>query len=127
MSRTRPTFYLVPVTRQLSEAVVTGQYPPSETVVSMCVTIAGHSRHVSEGMEGIPYRKVALQRFLAFRTLAKTHWEAILDGIPVWSPTARTSQLTPAAKVRAHANSLRCSVLFISFYAYFAACSSYLE
>ncbi|KAJ7151422.1 hypothetical protein C8R43DRAFT_1005073 [Mycena crocata] len=83
MSGTRPTFYLVPVTLQLSTAVATGQYPPSETVVSMCVTVVGHPRRASDGMEGTPYRKVAIQRFLAFRTLANTHWEAILDGLLV--------------------------------------------
>ncbi|KAF8135862.1 hypothetical protein K438DRAFT_1911644 [Mycena galopus ATCC 62051] len=104
MSGTRPTFYLVPVTLQLSTAVATGQYPPSETVVSMCVTVAGHSRRASDGMEGTEYRKVALQRFLAFRTLAKNHWEAILDVNWWWpckfgartSSTTLTSQLTPA-------------------------------
>ncbi|KAJ7112008.1 hypothetical protein C8R44DRAFT_985432 [Mycena epipterygia] len=83
ISGTRPTFYLVPVTLELSTAVITGQYPPSETLVSVCITIAEHSRRVSDGMEDIGYRKVALQRFLAFRTLARTHWETILDGLQV--------------------------------------------
>ncbi|KAJ7657798.1 hypothetical protein DFH06DRAFT_1408866 [Mycena polygramma] len=83
MSGTRPTYYLVPVTLQLSTAVATGQYPPAETVVSMCVTVAGKPPRANDGMEGAEYRKVALQRFLAFKTLAKAHWEAMLEGFEV--------------------------------------------
>lgn len=38
MVGTRPTFYLVPVTQALSNAVVTGQYPETPTRVVKCVT-----------------------------------------------------------------------------------------
>ncbi|KAF8954892.1 hypothetical protein BDZ97DRAFT_1862361 [Flammula alnicola] len=62
MTGTRPTFYLVPVTRELSEAVILGQYPMNQTKVLNV-----------EGMEDIEYRKLALKRFLAFKTLAKSH------------------------------------------------------
>ncbi|KAJ7359815.1 hypothetical protein DFH08DRAFT_921823 [Mycena albidolilacea] len=78
MSGTRPTFYLVPVTLELSNAVATGQYPSSETVVSMCVTVP----RASDGMEDTQYRQLALKRFLAFKTLAKSHWEEILKDLP---------------------------------------------
>lgn len=78
MVGTRPTFYLVPVNRALSEAVTTGQYPPRSTVVRKCVTVAGHNRSSSEGMEKPEYRRVALERFVAFKTLAKSHWEKFL-------------------------------------------------
>jgi hypothetical protein len=78
MVGTRPTFYLVPVNRALSDAVATGQYPPEPTEVRKCVTIAGHNRSSSEGMEKPEYRRVALERFMAFRTLAKNHWEKFL-------------------------------------------------
>ncbi|KAJ7705483.1 hypothetical protein B0H17DRAFT_1166630 [Mycena rosella] len=81
MSGTRPTFYLVPVTTELSTAVATGQYPSSKTVVSKCVTVAAHTHRASDGMEGTQYRQLTLQRFLAFRTLAKSHWEEILQDI----------------------------------------------
>ncbi|KAJ7508640.1 hypothetical protein B0H11DRAFT_2169221 [Mycena galericulata] len=74
MSGTRPTFYLVPVTRELSEAVAVGQYPSSETVVSMCVITPAYAK---DGMGDAQYRQMAFQRFLAFKTLAKSHWEAI--------------------------------------------------
>jgi len=36
---------------------------------------------VSVGMEDIEYRKLALQRFLVFKVLAKSHWERILEGV----------------------------------------------
>ncbi|KAF8803098.1 hypothetical protein BYT27DRAFT_6743414 [Phlegmacium glaucopus] len=79
MSGTRPTFYLVPVSEALSIAVMTGQYPQDETKVLKCVTVRGHQR-ASEGMETLEYRWLALQRFLAFKALAKSHWATILDG-----------------------------------------------
>ncbi|KIJ62346.1 hypothetical protein HYDPIDRAFT_94729 [Hydnomerulius pinastri MD-312] len=80
MSGTRPTFYLVPVTEELSTAVITGQYPATETQVWKCVTVAGDTRRDSEGMGDTAYRKLALRRFLAFKTLAKSRWQKILEG-----------------------------------------------
>jgi len=80
MVGTRPTFYLVPVNRALSDAVTTGQFPDANaaTVVLKCVTVAGHNRSSSEGMEKPEYRRVALERFKAFRILAKSHWKKFL-------------------------------------------------
>ena len=78
MVGTRPTFYLVPVTRELSDAVITGQWPEVETKVLMCVTVAGRHRRLSEGMEVPEYRRVAFQRMLAFKAIAKSHWEKFL-------------------------------------------------
>jgi hypothetical protein len=78
MVGTRPTFYLVPVSRALSDAVTTGRYPPAPTEVWKCVTVAGHNRSSSEGMEKPEYRRVALERFMAFKTLARSHWEKFL-------------------------------------------------
>ncbi len=80
MIGTRPIFYLVPVTRKLSEAVSTGQHPLSPTVVKKCVA-ASHSCRLSEGMETPSFRQVALQHYAAFRTLAEAHWSAFM--IPV--------------------------------------------
>jgi hypothetical protein len=76
MVGTRPIFYLVPVTKSLGDAVITGQWPSVATEVLKCVTVAGHNRRSSEGMETPEYRRVALQRFVAFKALAKSHWEA---------------------------------------------------
>ena len=81
MVGTRPTFYLVPVNRALSDAVTaTGEYPPvPPTEVWKCVTVAAeHNCSSSEGMEEPVYRRVALERFMAFKSLAKNHWENFL-------------------------------------------------
>ncbi|KAH9970040.1 hypothetical protein BGW80DRAFT_1461651 [Lactifluus volemus] len=79
MAGTRPTFYLVPVTQALSIAVVTGQYPQTPTNVVKCVTSLGPNHSIGEGMETLEYRRVALQRFIAFKSLAKEYWQIILS------------------------------------------------
>jgi hypothetical protein len=71
MSGTRPTFYLVPVTTVLSQAVIEGQYPITNTCVLQCET---PGRHASIGMEDVEYRKLAFKRFIAFKELADTNW-----------------------------------------------------
>lgn len=63
----RSTFYLVPVTKEL---LVIGQKNVTEVV--KCITVAGHNRRLSEGMETPEYRKVAFQRVIAFQALAKS-------------------------------------------------------
>ena len=80
MKGTRPTFYLVPVTQELSNSVIGGVYPATETRVLKCVTLAEHKRPTNEGMEDTEYRKLALKRLLAFKTLAKSHWNVFLEG-----------------------------------------------
>jgi hypothetical protein len=80
MMGTQPIFYLVPITRELSEAVATAQCPLSPTVVKKCVVVS-NSRHLSEGMETLDFRQVALQHFTAFHTLAEAHWSTFM--IPV--------------------------------------------
>ena len=74
---TRPIFYLVPVTEELSNAVAIGQYPATPTEVLQCVTVL----RPREGMEDIEYRKLALRRILAFKTLAKGYWEPIVGDV----------------------------------------------
>ena len=81
MTNTRPTFYLVPVTDILSEAVIRGQYPATQTRVLHCATAATRTMSFNAGMEDTEYRKVALKRFLAFKALAKSHWERILEEV----------------------------------------------
>ena len=78
MVGTNPTFYLVAVTKELSDAVKTGQYPPTQTRVLQCVTVPGHQRRVSDGMADIEFRKLALRRFVAFKNLARSHWQHFL-------------------------------------------------
>jgi hypothetical protein len=71
MVGTRSIFHLVPVTKALSNAVAAGQYPEAQTTVEKCMTSLGHNRRVNEGMEMPEYRRVAFERFLAFKALAK--------------------------------------------------------
>jgi len=85
---TCPTFYFVPVSRSLSNAVATGQYPPTQTDVFKCVTSLNDDAgnrvcHASDniGMGNTEYRRHALQRFLAFKTLAESHWKDIVQGV----------------------------------------------
>ena len=80
MSGTRPTFYLVPITAELSNAVMSGEYPKNTTQVLRCVTKATNI-HISTGMGNVEYRKLALKRLLAFKELAKSHWVHVLEGI----------------------------------------------
>lgn len=80
MSGTRPTFYLVPVTQDLSNAVIQGHYPATQTQISKCVTVGTQAWGPSEGMRDIQYRKLAFKRLLAFKTLAKSHWQQFSDG-----------------------------------------------
>jgi len=79
MIGTRPIFYLVPVTKALSDVVITGQWPSVKTEVLKCVTVAGHNRWSSEGMETPEYRMVGLECFIAFEALAKSQ----LDILPL--------------------------------------------
>ena len=79
MSGTTPTFYLVPVTKELSDAVITAQYPTSQTQVLKCITTATHRRRVSDGMADPEFRKIALRRFLAFKDLAESHWQQYMS------------------------------------------------
>ena len=75
MTGTRPTFYLIPVTNALSRAIICGRDPSTQTRVLRCAV--AHSA----GMEDIEYRKLALKRFLAFKALARSHWERISEGV----------------------------------------------
>lgn len=77
MIGTRPIFYLVPVTRELSEAVITAQYPHSPTTVQKFV-VTSNTRRLSEGMESPDFRQLALQHYAAFHTLAEAHWSAFM-------------------------------------------------
>ncbi|KAI0255664.1 hypothetical protein BJV78DRAFT_1177683 [Lactifluus subvellereus] len=78
MVGTRPFFYQVPVTSQLSNSVITGQYPLQPTFVRYCAPPS--RRRASEGMELPDYRCISLQYYNAFRDLAKTSWTKFIDG-----------------------------------------------
>jgi len=80
MQDTRPTFYLVPVTTALSDAVACGTFPPTQTRVSYCPTLATGANHGNVGVGDKEYRELVLKGFLGFKDLAETHWEYILEG-----------------------------------------------
>jgi hypothetical protein len=58
MVGTRPFFYQIPVTQQLSNCVATGQFPFQQTVVTRCTPPA--RRKASEGMEVPDYRRTTM-------------------------------------------------------------------
>jgi hypothetical protein len=78
MRGTRPTFYFVPVTADLSDSVAYSQYPTTQTEVLGCRTI-GMEDHT--GMEDPEYRQAIIWRLLAFKELARDHWMHILEGV----------------------------------------------
>ncbi|KAH9975094.1 hypothetical protein BGW80DRAFT_1300213 [Lactifluus volemus] len=78
MVGTKPTFYLVPVTSQLSTCVISGLHPSHPTVVQCCPLPSQLS--VFKGMEVLDYRRTALQYFDAFRDLARVNWTKFIDG-----------------------------------------------
>jgi hypothetical protein len=85
---TRPMFYLVPVTFELSTAVMAGSYPRCETMVSMCVTVAGQRW---DGCLGVPARW--LGRLPCAQGVSEKAWSAVLDGIlPVVGLLVRCAQ-----------------------------------
>ncbi|KAF5331075.1 hypothetical protein D9619_005540 [Psilocybe cf. subviscida] len=71
MTGTVPAFYLIPVSKRLSDAVRTGQYPEVPTHVSKCST----ATTPQDGMADPLFRQLVLRRFLAFLPIAKNHWE----------------------------------------------------
>lgn len=77
----RPSFYRVPVTRELSEAVMTGQYPEQPTIVTYCTPSTPSRCQSVDGMEIPEYRRVALQYFDAFRGFAKECWSEFIVGV----------------------------------------------
>ncbi|TEB33242.1 hypothetical protein FA13DRAFT_1812970 [Coprinellus micaceus] len=79
MVGTRPFFYKVPVTQELSAAVISGQYPEQPTIVTRCAPPP--RRRSFEGMEFPNYRRVALQYYSAFRGFAKDCWIEFIAGI----------------------------------------------
>jgi hypothetical protein len=68
MVGTLPTFYKIPVTKELSTAVATGQFPTTPTVVAMhAPDLARDALRLSEGMRPLDNRRTILQCFEAFK------------------------------------------------------------
>ncbi|KAG2092499.1 uncharacterized protein F5147DRAFT_722252 [Suillus discolor] len=58
----------------LSDAVISCQYPSARTEVLKCEVASD----CKGGMEALEYRLVALQYYVAFKSLAKSHWEKFI-------------------------------------------------
>ncbi|KAG6810385.1 hypothetical protein H0H92_012092 [Tricholoma furcatifolium] len=83
MTGTRPTFYLVPVSTKLSNALSTGTRPQDSTTVLRCaVATENLALPDGAGMENIEYRQLAFKYLRAFKTVAKKHWERNVAGLP---------------------------------------------
>lgn len=69
MKGTAPTFYKVPVTTTLVNAVATGMYPTQETVVYAHIPdIPRPARRWSEGMRPLDNRRIILSCYEAFKS-----------------------------------------------------------
>ena len=65
---TSPTFFTIPVTTELSQAVEAGQYPATPTIVAMHVPdLPRPSRRLSEGMRPLDNTRQILACFEAFK------------------------------------------------------------
>ena len=80
MVSTHLIFYEILVTLQLSQAVITAQYPDQTTVITKCV-VALTTQRLSKGMEVLEFQKIPLQHFVAFRDLAKECWSKYMVGL----------------------------------------------
>jgi|SRR5712671_747800 len=68
MKGTSPTFFKIPITTPLVEAIQFGQYPPEETIVyAHLPDIPRPTRRYSEGMKPLDNRRVILSCFEAFK------------------------------------------------------------
>ena len=80
MSGTQSEFYIVPVTQQLSQAVITAQCPRAETVAMHC-TLPPPPKGSMPGLRDPEYRRTVLKYYSSFRSLAKRNWTPMLDGL----------------------------------------------
>ncbi|KAG6813624.1 hypothetical protein H0H92_009241 [Tricholoma furcatifolium] len=73
-----PSFFLVPVTTQLSDCIATGAGPSRETIVWQCKIMEKDGSNT--GMEDARFRKRAVKYFHAFEELARHYWTPFLEG-----------------------------------------------
>jgi hypothetical protein len=73
MIGTSPVFYKIPVTQELSNAVVSGIYPPNPTIVYFHLPpLPRPLRRMSEGMKPLDNRRSVLQCYEAFKRFVFT-------------------------------------------------------
>lgn len=72
MIGTHPTFFKIPVTKELIQAVQRGQFPSMPTVVSMHLpTLPRPAERVREGMRPLDNRRIIIACFEAFKQFVK--------------------------------------------------------
>ncbi|KAI5984686.1 hypothetical protein EDD15DRAFT_1724101 [Pisolithus albus] len=72
MLGTHPTFFKIPVTKELIQAVQRGQFPSTPTVVSMHVpTLPRPAECFREGMQPLDNRRIIIAYFEAFKQFVK--------------------------------------------------------
>ena len=68
MTGTSPSFFMIPITQDLSRSVERGQFPPTPTVVTGHVPdLPRPNRRFSEGMKPLDNRRSILQCYEAFK------------------------------------------------------------
>ncbi|KXN92479.1 hypothetical protein AN958_07426 [Leucoagaricus sp. SymC.cos] len=73
--RTRPFFYKIHVTEDLSRDIAAGRYPTKEVIVHRCIVALPPEHPLYEGMECMEFRGEILMYYEAFRKMAKAYWE----------------------------------------------------
>ncbi|KAA1478235.1 hypothetical protein DENSPDRAFT_845404 [Dentipellis sp. KUC8613] len=73
MAGTLPTFFKIPITAQLLDAVHEGTYPAEPTVVSMHIPDLPDPEHWREGMKPLENRRHILRCLEAFRGFVQDH------------------------------------------------------
>ncbi|KAG6827106.1 hypothetical protein H0H92_013177 [Tricholoma furcatifolium] len=80
---TRPTFYLVPITEELSTAVVAGKYPMTPTEVWRYHIPVTDDMLPEVDLKDVKYRQLAFRCLLMFKTTASEYWKNVMEGVPV--------------------------------------------
>lgn len=76
MVGTRPTFFKIPVTKELCDAVARGNYPFHKTVVKRCSL---HHAHAAFGLSNPEFRRFAIPYYLRLRDFVDEFADAVLS------------------------------------------------
>jgi hypothetical protein len=78
MRNSCPTFYLIPVSMHLSNAVSIGKRPSHQTRVLKCGALADYWGRGPIGMKYVRYRRLVFQCLLAFKERAEGPWDEMV-------------------------------------------------
>jgi hypothetical protein len=75
MSGTAPTFYKIPVTEELVDAITCAQHPPNQTVIDKLVPpVPRLHSYMSDGMIPLENRRIVIQCLEAFKQVRVLKW-----------------------------------------------------